>query len=46
MVRARAAQVIWVVCVVAAVFLAGGALCIALKANPDNGLVKFCIEHR
>jgi spore coat protein U-like protein len=44
MVRARAAQVIWVVCVVAAVILASGALCIALKANPDNGLVKFCIN--
>ena len=24
--------------------LAAGALCIALKANPDNGLVKFCID--
>ena len=24
--------------------LAVGALCIALKANPDNSLVKFCIE--
>lgn len=43
-VRTRLAQVIWVVCVVAALFLAGGALCIALKANPENALVKFCIE--
>jgi len=43
-VRARAAQVVWIVCVVAALILASGALCIALKANPDNGLVKFCID--
>jgi hypothetical protein len=43
-VRTRLAQVIWVVCVVAALFLAGGALCIALKANPENALVKFCVE--
>jgi hypothetical protein len=40
-VRARAAQVIWIICVVAALFLAAGALCVALKANPDNSLVKF-----
>jgi hypothetical protein len=41
LVRARAAQVIWVVCVVAALFLAAGALCVSLKANGDNSLVKF-----
>lgn len=41
MVRSRAAQVIWIVCVVAALFLAAGALCISLKANGDNSLVKF-----
>lgn len=40
-VRARAAQVIWLVCVVAALFLAAGALCVALQANGDNSLVKF-----
>ena len=40
-VRARAAQVIWLVCVVAALFLAAGALCVSLKANGDNSLVKF-----
>ncbi len=40
-VRARVAQVIWLVCVVAALFLAAGALCVALKANGDNSLVKF-----
>ena len=44
MVRTRVAQAVWIVCVVAALFLAGGALCVALKANPDNGLVKFCID--
>jgi hypothetical protein len=43
-VRARVAQLVWIVCVVAALALAAGALCIALKANPDNGLVKFCID--
>lgn len=40
-VRSRAAQVIWILCVVAALFLAAGALCISLKANGDNSLVKF-----
>ena len=35
---------VWVVCVVAALFLAAGALCIALKANPDNALVKFILD--
>ena len=43
-VRTRLAQVVWIVCVVAALFLAAGALCIALKANPDNALVKFIID--
>ncbi len=43
-VRRRVAQVVWVVCAVAALFLAAGALCIALKANPDNALVKFVID--
>jgi hypothetical protein len=43
-VRARVAQVVWVVCALAALVLAVGALCIALKANLDNGLVKFCID--
>ena len=40
-VRNRVAQVVWIICVVAALFLAIGALCVALKANPSNGLVKF-----
>ena len=42
--RARLAQLVWIVCALAAVILAAGALCIALKANPENGLVKFCID--
>ncbi len=43
-IRARVAQLVWIVCVVAALFLAVGALCIALKANPANSLVKFIIQ--
>jgi hypothetical protein len=43
-VRSRIAQLVWIVCAIAALFLAVGALCIALKANADNGLVKFCID--
>jgi hypothetical protein len=43
-VRRRITQVVWLVCVLAALVLAGGALCVALKANPDNSLVKFCID--
>jgi hypothetical protein len=44
LVRLRVAQVVWLLCVLAALVLALGALCIALKANEDNGLVKFCID--
>jgi hypothetical protein len=40
-VRTRVAQLLWIVCVVFALFLAVGALTYALKANPDNGLVDF-----
>jgi hypothetical protein len=43
-VRVRAAQVVWVICVLAALVLAAGALCVALKANPDNALVKFLLD--
>jgi hypothetical protein len=43
-VRARLAQVVWLVFVVAALFLAVGALCIALGANRDNGLVRFVLD--
>ena len=44
LVRTRIAQLVWAVCALAALVLAVGALCIALKANQDNGLVKFCID--
>jgi hypothetical protein len=44
LVRARFAQLVWLICALAALVLAVGALCIALKANQDNGLVKFCID--
>lgn len=40
-IRNRIAQVLWVLCVVAALFLAVGALTYALKANEDNSLVTF-----
>jgi hypothetical protein len=42
-VRTRVAQVVWLVFVVAAVFLAVGALCVALDFNPKNPLVEFFI---
>jgi hypothetical protein len=44
LVRLRVAQVVWLLCVLAALVLALGALCIALKANVHNSLVKFCID--
>jgi hypothetical protein len=40
-VRTRVAQVVWLFFVVAAVFLAVGALCIALDFQKDNPLVEF-----
>jgi hypothetical protein len=43
-VRTMVAQAIWVVCILAAVILALGALCVALKANPDNSLVKWILD--
>jgi hypothetical protein len=43
-VRSRLAQLIWIVCALAALVLAVGALCIALRANLDNSLVDFCID--
>lgn len=39
-VRTRVAQVVWLVCALAAVILALGALTYALKTNADNGLVQ------
>ncbi len=44
LVRTRVSQLVWVVCTLAALVLAVGALCIALKANADNSLVKFCVD--
>ena len=41
MIRTRVAQLVWLVCVVCALFLAIGALTYALDANPDNALVAF-----
>ena len=43
-VRSRLAQVVWILCVIAAVILAVGALCIALKANTHNSLVKLVLD--
>jgi hypothetical protein len=40
-VRTRVGQVVWLFFVVAAVFLAVGALCIALDFNRQNPLVEF-----
>ncbi|MBF4161961.1 hypothetical protein ISG29_09675 [Nocardioides sp. CBS4Y-1] len=44
MARTRAAQVVWIVCVVCALVLALGALLIAIDANRDNGLVSFVLS--
>jgi hypothetical protein len=44
LVRTRFAQLVWIVCALAALVLAAGALCIALKANADNSLVTFCTD--
>ena len=43
-IRTRVAQVLWLLCVVAALFLAVGALCIALGFNQANALVEFAIN--
>ncbi|MCA1982301.1 hypothetical protein [Nocardioides nematodiphilus] len=43
-VRRIIAQVIWTLAVVAALFLALGALLVALKANQDNALVKLVLN--
>ena len=43
-VRTVIAQVIWLLFVVAALFLAVGALLIALDANADNELVQFVLD--
>ena len=43
-VRSKIASVIWLVAVVCALFLAVGALLIALNANPDNSIVTFILD--
>ena len=42
--RTGLAQVVWVAAVVCALFLAVGALLIALDANRDNALVSFVLD--
>jgi hypothetical protein len=42
--RTLVGQVVWIAAVVCALFLAVGALCIALDANRDNPLVSFVLE--
>ncbi len=42
--RSRIASVVWLVAVVCALFLAVGALLIALHANQDNAIVKFVLD--
>ena len=43
-VRIALAQVVWLLFLAAALFLAVGALLIAVDANQDNALVKFVLE--
>jgi len=43
-VRTLVGQVVWIVAVVCALFLAVGALCIALDANRGNELVEFVLR--
>ena len=43
-VRSKLASLVWLVAVVCALFLAVGALLIALGANQDNAIVKFVLD--
>jgi hypothetical protein len=43
-VRSRIASLVWLVAVVCALFLAVGALLVALKMNQDNAIVAFVID--
>jgi len=43
-VRTRVAQVVWLAFVLAAGFLAVGALCVALDFNEGNPLVRFVLD--
>jgi hypothetical protein len=42
--RTRLASVVWLVAVICALFLAVGALLIALKMNQDNAIVAFVLD--
>ncbi len=43
-IRARLAQLLWLVCALAALLLAVGALLVALDANQKNDLVDFVLR--
>jgi hypothetical protein len=43
-VRSKIAGAVWLVAVICALFLAVGALLIALQANPDNPVVEFILK--
>ena len=43
-VRVQVARALWLVCALAALFLAVGALLVALDANQNNDLVKFVLD--
>jgi hypothetical protein len=43
-VRTKIASAVWLVAVVCALFLAVGALMVALKMNPDNAIVGFILD--
>jgi hypothetical protein len=43
-IRSRLASAVWLVCVVAALLLALGALLVAVDANQDNALVAFVLD--
>ncbi|HEU4513525.1 MAG TPA: hypothetical protein VFR87_10515 [Nocardioidaceae bacterium] len=43
-VRSKIASVVWLAAVVCALFLAVGALLIALKANEENSIVQFILD--
>ena len=42
--RSRVASVVWLVAAVCALFLAVGALTVALKMNQDNSIVGFVVD--
>jgi hypothetical protein len=43
-IRSKVASVVWLVAVVCALFVAVGALLVALDANQDNPIVRFVLE--